>query len=850
VNNLEIEAGSFSLGSADVVGKLSLDHSALVTTSHVANIGQSLSLYAASALSAGADLKVAESVYLSDGSTLEMNSHAIEADGLYVDDASRIFNRGTIKVRGLSVRGGSLLLGSADVAGSLSLSNGAAVTTSHVGNISSGAGLSNTSTLNLGADLKLSGWVDVYGGATLNMNAHGLEADGLTLLNASGIVNPGTIKVNRLAVWGGSLSLGSADVADTVNLYNNASLTTSSLGNIASYASLYDTSTLSLGTDLKVGSDVNLYSGATLNMNAHRLEAAKVWVSDPSGIVNRGTLKVGRLDIERGSFSLGSADVVGTLSLPTSAAVTTSNPGNIGVSVAMGGTSALNLGADLKVSNTVQVSGSATLNMNSFGLEAAGLYIDNGLLIANPGAIKVGQLWVRGGSFPLGSADVVGGLYLFNSAVATTSNAGNITSYMYLYDTSTLNAGADLKLSSVVGVTGSAKLNMNSHRLDAAGLSLDDALGIVNPGTIKVQDFQLKGGSFSLGSADVVGKLTLDNSASLTTSHVGNIASDVSLKKASTLNLGADLKLSGNLGVNDSATLNMNAHGLEANSFWFQNASRVVHQGTINVGFLQAGGGFFSLGSADVVTSLLFVFNDASLTTSSVGNIPQSAYVDKAATLSLGADLKGNGSIYVTGGGTLSANSHGLEALRLQLGDASGAGTLLNAGTVSVKALILDGGSSPVFGKGADVYDAITITRGASLTVQQQPGSTTGLTLHNSSFSALTIGAGSVLALAFAEPLQEGSVWAFRWQGDHLGDLQAMAGDGRLTWQALFEVSVFDAGDGYTYVGNPHVVPEPSTMVGLGTLGLIGLVLARRRALAPRRPGTDKRRLSGGQGGP
>jgi hypothetical protein len=91
------------------------------------------------------------------------------------------------------------------------------------------------------------------------------------------------------------------------------------------------------------------------------------------------------------------------------------------------------------------------------------------------------------------------------------------------------------------------------------------------------------------------------------------------------------------------------------------------------------------------------------------------------------------------------------------------------------------------------------------------------------------------LTLSFDSLLVEGLDWAFRWAnpsggGDRVASLMDYISGGLITWSAPWDVSVFDYGDGYTYIGYTDAqAPVPAGLTPLSLLAGAGWLGWRRR---------------------
>ena len=207
-------------------------------------------------------------------------------------------------------------------------------------------------------------------------------------------------------------------------------------------------------------------------------------------------------------------------------------------------------------------------------------------------------------------------------------------------------------------------------------------------------------------------------------------------------------------------------------------------------------------------------------------------------TLNLAADLNLAEDLYIFGSSTtaatVNAQGNNITADQVRVGYIGSIGALLDDGALTAQDLTIQDNSSVILTGGDDVITRnLTLDDGGALTIAQAMGELTGLTLDGTS---LAIDGSSLLTLAFDDVLVAGLDWAFRWAnptgGDRVAALLDFVSAGRITWTAPWGVSVFDHGDGYTYIGYTDAqVPEPAG-IGLATLlaGAGWLGWRRRRA--------------------
>ena len=311
----------------------------------------------------------------------------------------------------------------------------------------------------------------------------------------------------------------------------------------------------------------------------------------------------------------------------------------------------------------------------------------------------------------------------------------------------------------------------------------------------------------------------------------------------STLNLGANISLAGNLDVeNTGSVLNMNGHSINAASVllgWFAGQSVTVqNQGTIMATDFYLGNGMaYNFLTTDAVANLHL--NGATATTALTGNVTASATVDGGSTLNLGANLNVSGSLDILNGGTVNAHGFGVTSNQLTVGYfGTSAASLINTGMVQANFFFMGNGSTLTLHGGDVITDSITLTGGSTLDVQQTNG--TGLTLNGAFDGALTIDP-SDMHLFFN--VNTTPNWDFRWAdptgSNWMTTLEAMIKSGQITITAPDGYSIIDLG-GYTYIeGGVASVPEPSSLVlaGLAVAGVAAGAWRRRRRPGRSAPG-------------
>lgn len=457
VASFALSNGSTTFVPAETVQSLYLQDVATATTSAAGNITTRVDVTSGSTLTLSANLSVSESVAVwGDNSTLNAQGHRITADTLSVgwDGGTNVgvLNKGDLAVTHLLVANqtfnlgaadqvtdfrlinGSTNLGAAAVVQGLYLQNASAATTA-TGNLAGSVEVTTGSRLTLGADLSVSGSVDVLGNnSTINAQFHKITADTLSLNGPTvQLLNKGELAVTNLRLVDHNLNLSAADrVVDLDVRFGNAQLgstsATASTANVSGSVNVSYKSTLTLGADLSVTGAVRVgLDNATINAQGHNITADTLDLGWGSGgtnvrLLNRGNLAVNNLFVAQdfnltaadrvtnfsliyGKTTLGAGVSIQRLAVYDEAAATTSAAGNITESVELGsvGNSSiqtkLTLGADLIVSGRLDARGNTiTIDAQGLNITAGGLSFEYApgnpglpnIRLLNDGAITVG----------------------------------------------------------------------------------------------------------------------------------------------------------------------------------------------------------------------------------------------------------------------------------------------------------------------------------------------------------------------------------------------------------------------------------------------------------------------------
>ena len=331
--------------------------------------------------------------------------------------------------------------------------------------------------------------------------------------------------------------------------------------------------TLSLSANLSIADTMDLRGAAsTLNAQGFNISVTNQlllgWNGPGAQLLSRGTITTGRMNVRGQNFDLTSSDnvnhfvmregatnlgagvVVGRLDLTVNATGTTTQTGNITGDALVESGSLLTLGANLSLSDSLNIRGTGSvLNANGHNISASSQFLLGwdavGAQLLNRGTITTGRMNVRGQNFDLAPSDavshfvvregatnlgagvVVGRLDLTVNATGTTTQTGNITNVVIVEGGSSLTLGAPLSLSDGLNLRGAGVvLNANGHNVGAANQIL---IGWDGSGTPSVQN---------LGTL-TTGALLLGNGMQLTLASGQDSAGGIHLRGNSRLTAGA-----------------------------------------------------------------------------------------------------------------------------------------------------------------------------------------------------------------------------------------------------------------------------------------------------------------------
>jgi hypothetical protein len=354
-----------------------------------------------------------------------------------------------------------------------------------------------------------------------------------------------------------------------------------------------------------------------------------------------------------------------------------------------------------------------------------------------------------------------------------------------------------------------------------------------------------RGNSLTFGNNDVVNSLYVYGNSEVTTTAAGNLTGYVSVGGGSKLTLGADITNAASISVDgDGTTLDMAGHSITAGQIslvYDGGPPTLQNRAALTAGRLMIGNQAFDLHAIDSVqdyrlsnasstlyspVSMLWLSNNSTATTTAAGNLTGYVSVGGGSKLTLGADITNAASISVDNyGSTLDMAGHSITAGQFGLGWGDGGlASVVNNGQMHVVTLLIGSGNTLTLHANDLIGSQVYLKNGSTLSVLQETGELTGLTLDGTSISNLSLDSTSLLSLQFSDSNQES--WIFRWRdsdesSNWCDTLAGLISDGRIAINASHGYSIIDK-SGYTYIES---VPEPSTLALLVALGGMGIVV-------------------------
>ena len=513
----------------------------------------------------------------------------------------------------------------------------------------------------------------------------------------------------------------------------------------------------------------------------------------------------------------------------------------LGQSLTDAGTLDLQAGSSLTIGSYLQIGGTSTVLRNGGSLTLPSLTI----YAANTLDIVSGDTVNAGGSFQLYSAstlnydnssagpifqtlvydgstlDLQGGtfhtsyLYMGSTTGGIVTRSGGLLDVQvaaYLSAGSTLDiAAGDSFASSTVSLTAGSTLNLNANNLTTNTLSINDT-STVNRGGANVFLTSLNvtgGAAFSIVAGD-----DLATGGNINVNGTGSTL-DFNAPVANTLN---------NTQIYDGGVLNLNGNTLHTSN---------LQVGSSTPGTITRGGGFLDLTSVQ-----LYVGSTLDIVSGDTVNAGGSFQLYSASTLNY--DNSSAGPIYQTNvydGSTLNLQGGTFHTSYLYMGSTTGGIVTRSGGLLDVQnTAYLYAASTLNLQAGDQIGQTLYFVSGGSVaSLVQNANDITGLTLNGGSAGNLIFtDPNDVLSLTFDGNVINGLDWVFRWANpgigfDHVGDINGWITSGNIVVLGNPQpYSVFDNGDGFTYIGyiGETGIPEPTS---LAAIALSACMFMRRR---------------------
>jgi hypothetical protein len=495
------------------------------------------------------------------GITIDLGKGAIVDDGGSYTSAS-------LEVRGAN----AYSFGPLDSVGSLEVDDGSTVTTASTNNVQNNVtvyGGPTPTTLNLGADLNVSGYVAVdYAGGALNMNGHnitaasiGLGSNGSAPVTLNRGATPGSLTTSNLDAFDTTLNLlasdsvGELDLVEgtttlgssvaSLSLQTNSVAKTTTAGTVTGSATVETGSSLNLGQNLILTDTLDVENnGSAVNMNGYGISAGTIylgWNDNQPVTLNRGTsagsITASNLYVADANFDLlpsdavvtfslsnsttdlSSGDTVANLALESSSSATTSATSSVTGNATVESASVLNCGADLVLSGTLDVENTgSTVNAPGHKISAETIYLgwnDNQAVTLNrgstPGPLAATNFYVADETFELMSADTVKNFYL--SSATTTLGSGVSVATLTLQNGSNGATTSPANIAGGVEIESGSALTLGANLTVTGNLDLQGAGSSLNGHGCTITADQLTAGYQATGavSATNVGGISLND---------------------------------------------------------------------------------------------------------------------------------------------------------------------------------------------------------------------------------------------------------------------------------------------------------------------------------------------------
>ena len=742
-------------GSNNFLGGVTLNAGTLTAGSNTAIGLGNLTVGGASTLDSNSALTLANNVVLNanltnaGSSDLTLGGVVSGAGGLVKNGASNLtLNGANTYSGGTTLNAGTLTVGSSGalgsgaltVAGASTLDNSTPLVLANDLNVNANLNVAGNNNLTLGGVIAGAGTLTKNGLSDLTLSGSNtftgtfdVQDGSLTTLSGTALGNNAAVNLGAATALnlGASASIGSLTGSGTATIGGGDTLSIGGNNSSSTFAGILSGSgaLTKLGSGTLTLSGLNTLSGDT-NVNAGSLlvngslDSANVLVNSGGTLGGNGSL-TGAVSVADGghlALSTGNALSVNSLVLNANSNLDV----GLGAPVSGGGSALLNVGGNLTLDGTLNVS-----DIGGFGsgiyriINYTGGLTDNGLLIGSvPGGVTPGdlqlqtnignqinllvtapgvtvQFWDGSQLAPNGSIDGGSGTWggsntnwtnvdgtlnqtwansfaVFQGTAGTVTVNGtqNITGLQFVTDGYSLQNGTAGALNLVNGSLGNATVRVDPNVTATLGVALNGSgiLGKYDAGTLVLN----AANGYTGGTALNGGKLVVGNDAALGTG-VLTAANGTALDSNSAVSLANAVVLNGGLTVAGSNALTLGGVVSGSGSLIKTGASSLTLNGNNTYsGGTQLSAGSLILGNNSAISSgALSVLGNATLDSTSALQLANAINLGAQLTLAGNQDATLIGAI--TGNGSLVKN--GSANLVLSGANSYSGGTTLNGGS-------------------------------------------------------------------------------------------------------------------------------------------------------------------------
>ncbi|GLR91995.1 adhesin [Bradyrhizobium iriomotense] len=594
------------------------------------------------------------------------------------------------------------------------------------------------------------------GSGTLALNGNGASLNGIRMNTSTGLTTSGTVTISGSSTSGSGFSAKGSNTltVSSGNLTINGSTGSGSTG--IDLSSSGNTITNNGSGTLKLNGTGGTNLAATITSSSGDLV-----ISDTSAVTQSGgTITAGKLLLSgAGNFSLGQANLVGTLAASGVGSLSFVNnqsltigtvQGTAGISAAAAATVAITTtsSGDITVANAISGSSGNSVSLTAARdvLVNAGMTTNGGTLALNAGrAVSIANATISTSGGSLTASGTTTDATVAVTLNGVTINVGSGTATLSGTSTSSGSGVRFAGTASALSANGGGSITVNGQSGSAAGVKID--AGLTTSGTLSMTGTSTTGTGVQFGAATFnvsSGNVTVHGISSATTGSGSTIGTRFA--DATVVNSG-----SGTLAIlgtsNDTGTVNSGSAGVlwsGTNSLTNSGGGSLSVSGTNTSGYgaeVKTSGtlntsGTMSISGASTAGYGLFLAT-ASAVTASTGNLTLSG----SSSSSIALRLRGT-SITNSGTGTLALSASGNTDLNESISSTSGplsfseSGALTqSSGTISATELLLSGSNGTFsltatgnsIGTLAANVGSLAVTDGSSLIIGTVAG-TSGVT--------------------------------------------------------------------------------------------------------------------------